>query len=252
MALPESAINHGTKKLYLEDWAKLKFKAKIVSVKELEDGSLSLVLDQTAFYPGGGGQPCDLGSISWDGGELNLSKVSKDHDGIVCHIGQLDGSRPKESQEVEGYVEPERRKLNSRLHCAGHLVDYGVKQAGLNWDPGMGSHFPGACFVRYKEEIEPEDYEAVAQQIEKNINDYIMAGGKVGVKLVSSKDAHKFSEYIPQPVLDSYQNVNLAYYPSNFNICCGGTHVEDVSEVGKVKITKIKKKSGEIKVATRL
>jgi lysyl-tRNA synthetase class 2 len=247
--LPESAIDHGTKKLYLEDWSALKFNAEVISCDQLEDGSLSLILDQTAFYPGGGGQPCDLGSTTWDGGELSLSKVVKDKDGIVSHIGELKGDAPKEGQKVEGSIDSDRRNLNSRLHCAGHLIDYGIMKAGLKWESGMGSHFPRATYVRYKGEIDPEDYEDVSKQIEDNINNYVKAGGKVGAKLVPSKDAHKFSEYIPQPVLDSYQNVNLACYPDSFNICCGGTHVEDISEIGEVKITKLKKKGGEIKVS---
>ena len=247
--LPESAITHGTKKLYLEDWLNLKFKAKIESVTEDNDGNLNLILDQTAFYPGGGGQPCDLGEISWEDGSLSLSKVSKDKDGVVIHIGELRGQMPELNQEVEGSVDSESRELNSRLHCAGHLVDYGVKQAKLNWIPGMGSHFPGACFVRYEGEANPEDYQRLAAEIEKNINDYIKKGGEVTAKLVPSSEAVKFSEYIPQPVLDSYQNVNLACYPDNFNICCGGTHVRNISEIGEIKITKIKKKDGKIKVS---
>ena len=247
--LPESAITHGTKKLYLEDWLNLNFKAKVEPVTEDEDGNLNLILDQTAFYPGGGGQPCDLGDISWEGGSLSLSKVSKDKDGVIIHIGELRGQMPKPNQEVEGQVDAERRELNSRLHCAGHLVDYGVKQTKLNWIPGMGSHFPGACFVRYEGEANPEDYEGLASEIEKNINDYIKKGGEVTAKLVPSIEAVKFSEYIPQPVLDSYQNVNLACYPDNFNICCGGTHVRNISEIGKIKITKIKKKDGKLKVS---
>ncbi len=247
--LPDSAINHGTKKLYLEDWAKLKFKARAISTKQEESGDLSLVLDQTAFYPGGGGQPFDLGQISWDGGSLNLSKVMKDENGVVHHLGDLSGEAPASSQQVEGEVEPERRHLNNRLHCAGHLIDYGVMKAGLNWKSGMGSHFPGACYVRYEGELDAENSEETKLKIEQEINDYIQKGGKVSVKLVPSEDAHKFSEYIPQPVLDSYQNINLACYPDNFNICCGGTHVTDVSEIGRVKIAKLKKKGKEIKVS---
>lgn len=247
--LPESAISHGTKKLYLEDWAKLNFEAEVVSFGKDDEGNPVLVLDQTAFYPGGGGQPCDLGEISWEGGSLSLSKVGKDKDGVVIHSGELRGQMPKLNQEVEGQVDAERRELNSRLHCAGHLLDYGVKQAKLNWSPGMGAHFPGACFVRYEGEANPEDYERLSAEIEKNINDYIKKGGKVTAKLVPSSEAIKFSEYIPQPVLDAYQNVNLACYPDNFNICCGGTHVQDVSEIGKVKITKIKRKDGKLKVS---
>jgi lysyl-tRNA synthetase class 2 len=247
--LPESAIAHGTKKLYLEDWGKLNFEAEAISFEKDQEGNSVLVLDQTAFYPGGGGQPFDLGEITWEGGSLNLTEISRDGDGIVRHIGILEGSEPKNGTKINANINRARRELNNRLHCAGHLLDYGVKQVGLDWKSGKGSHFPGACYVRYDGNVDPEKYEEFRTKIETAINNYIQKGGKVDCKIVPSTQANKFSDYIPQTVLDSYQNVNLACYPDDFNICCGGTHVQDISEIGKVKITKIKKKDGKISLS---
>ncbi len=92
-------------------------------------------------------------------------------------------------------------------------------------------------------------FDEIMQKIESAINKYIEIGGKVSSSVVASEKAHELSEYIPQTVLDTYQNVHIAKYPDNFNICCGGTHVQDISEIGSVKITKIKKKNGKIRLS---
>lgn len=248
-SLPESAVVHGTKKLYLDDWAKLDFSANVIAVSKNGEAETVVVLDQTAFYPGGGGQPNDLGEIKWDGGSLKLSSVSKDEAGIVYHAGEVDGVPPSVELTVNGFVSREPRELHNRLHCAGHLIDYGVKQAGLDWKSGISAHFPERCYVNYSGEVSADDYESLKQKIEASVNSYIKKGGAVTAIVVPSEKAHEVSEYIPQAVLESYQNVHIAQYPDNFNICCGGTHVQDVSEIGEVKITKIKKKNGQIRVS---
>jgi lysyl-tRNA synthetase class 2 len=250
--LPESAAVEGTHKLYLDDWAQIAFEARIEKISKTEDDETVLMLDQSAFYPGGGGQPCDLGAISWDGGQLELAKVSKDNDGVISHEGILNGELPKIGDTVTGKINAEKRHLHSRLHCAGHLLDLGVKQAGLDWKSGISAHFPRRCYVNYDGEVNADEYEEIMHKIETSINDYITNGGEVSSAVVPSEKAHEMSEYIPQNVLDSYQNVHIAKYPDNFNICCGGTHVRDISEIGNVKITKIKKKNGKIRVSYEL
>jgi len=248
-SLPESAVVHGTKKLYLDNWAKLDFAASVVAVSKNDSDQTVVVLDQTAFYPGGGGQPNDIGEINWNGGSIKLSSVSKDEAGVVYHVGEVQGALLVVGQSVNCTVLREPRELHNRLHCAGHLIDYGVQQAGLDWKSGISAHFPGRCYVNYSGEVNADDYEPLKQKIETSINAYIQRGGAVTAIVVPSKKAHEVSEYIPQAVLDSYQNVHIAQYPDNFNICCGGTHVSDVSDIGKVIITKIKKKNGQIRVS---
>lgn len=248
--LPTSAAEQGTKKLYLDDYAMLECDAKVVSVDDLGEGTYRLVLDQTCVYPGGGGQDFDLGEISWDGGKLVLVEVSKDKAGIVYHDGTLEGEAPQAGVDVRVKVDQPRRFLNSRLHCAGHLVDYAVQKAGKDaWEPGRGSHYPGRCFVEYKGEFNAEEADDLARGIEGILSDLATEGGAITSARVKSSEAHKYSKYIPQAILDMYQNVHIAKYPHDFNICCGGTHLTDVSQLGKVVITKIKKKDGNIRVS---
>ncbi len=250
--LPVSAVEQGTKKLYLDDYSLLECDSVVVSTEDLGEGSLRLILDQTCFYPGGGGQNHDLGVISWDDGSLQIESITKDKEGVVYHDGILEGVICADGSSVRSFVDSDRRLLNSRLHSAGHLIDYAVLKAGKSWKSGKGAHYPDMSFVEYSGDFSDQDPVDLPPKIESILHDYINNGGGVSVARVPSEKASEFSEYIPEYVIKSYQNVHIASYPDNFNICCGGTHVSDVSQIGKVVITKIKKKDGQIRVSYEL
>ena len=250
--LPVSAVEQGTRKLYLDDYALLECEAKVVGTEDLGEGSYRLILDQTCMYPGGGGQNCDLGEIAWEGGSLKLESITKDKEGIVYNDGVLDGNFPGVGSKVTCYVDSDRRLLNSRLHSAGHLIDYSVFQNGLQWKSGKGAHYPDMSFVEYSGDLDTGDTLELEQKIETTLDEYIAKGGGITALRVPSVDAAKYSEYIPEFVIKNYQKCHIAQYPDNFNICCGGTHVNDVSQIEKVKITKIKKKDGHIRVSYEL
>lgn len=247
--LPVSAAEQGTKKLYLDDYELLQNDAKIVSVEDLGEASFAVVLDQTCFYPGGGGQACDLGEITWASGKLILSMVGKNKDGVVTHEGTLVGEAPEEGVKVHCKVDVERRMLNSRLHSAGHLIDYALKKLGKTWIPGKGSHFPEKTYVEYSGEFDESEVDELARNIEKILSELSKEGGEVKPKRVPSAEANKYSEFLPKEVLAAYQNVHVTTYPHDFNICCGGTHISDLSQLGGVKIEKIAKKRGNIRVS---
>jgi lysyl-tRNA synthetase class 2 len=247
--LPLSAAEQGTKKLYLDNYALDECEAKVTAIEDLGEGSYRLTLDQTCLYPGGGGQDFDLGEIDWVGGSLKLTQVSKDKAGVVYHDGTLDGVMPEVGEGVHLVVQKERRQLNSRLHCAGHLIDYAIAKLGKNWKAGKGSHYPGRCYVEYDGEFNPEEADTLARDIEGVLASVVAKGGAITPSRVASADAHKFSAYLPQAILDSYQNVHVTKYPDGFTVCCGGTHLTDAAQLGEVKITKIKKKDGHIRVS---
>lgn len=251
-SLPISAAVQGTAKLYLEDFSLFSCDAEIMEVSELEDGSRRVVVDRTCVYPGGGGQDYDLGTITWDGGLLTLTKASKNDEGLVYHDGLITGASPTLGTRVRIIIDEERRFINSRLHCAGHLLDYALKIIGKDWRSGKSAHYPHMSFVDYTGTYDPSDAETIARDIEVVLADAVSRGGPIGVMSVPSNEAKKYSEYIPDAILDKYQNVHIATYPDNFNICCGGTHLRDVRQVGKVEITKIKKKDGSIRVSYKV
>jgi lysyl-tRNA synthetase class 2 len=247
--LPESAAEQGTRKLYLDDYSLLECDATIVSFEDLGDKQCRIVLDQTCMYPGGGGQDCDLGRIEWDGGMSVVMNVTKDKEGVATYEGTIEAGAPKVGDKVHIVVDTERRQLNSRLHCAGHLIDYAIATIGKDWKAGKGSHFPGRCYVEYDGEFAAEEAETLARSIETVLANLVKEGGAITPARVPSGEAHKFSAYLPQAILDAYQNVHVTKYPHNFAVCCGGTHLTDVSQLGDVKIEKIKKKGKAIRVS---
>jgi len=249
---PLSAVEEGTKKLYLDDFALLECDAEVMETSSTEDGLTTIVLNQTCLYPGGGGQAHDLGELSWQDGHLEITEVSKEKDGTVLHRGHLEGALPRPGVAVHCKTDAERRLLNSRLHCAGHLIDYAVRKVGVQWKPGRGAHYPHMSFVEYEGDFNADEAEALRQNIETEVNAFIARGGKVGVRSVPSGEARGLSDYIPEPVLEKYQNVHLATYPEDFNVCCGGTHVTDLSQIGEVKVLKVKRKDGRNRVSYTL
>lgn len=109
-----------TDMLYLEDSYLTEFTATVEDVDEDV-----VVLDRTAFYPTGGGQPHDEGTLSWEGGEAEVVDVSKDK-GTVLHT--LDGPIPGEGAEVSGAIDWERRYALMRVHTAAHLLSAAVEE----------------------------------------------------------------------------------------------------------------------------
>ncbi len=244
----KSAAEHGTQKLYLDDFTIVECNAVVEHVEDDERGT-TLVLNQTCFYPGGGGQPCDLGVISWDGGSLKVKKVHKDTDGMVFHVGELTGNRPIIGEAVTCSLDIEKRRYHSRLHSAGHLLDLAVKRAGYTWEPGRGAHFPDMSFVEYSGEFNSEQADEYRLVIQTEIDAIIKQGGVVTTSRVSPDEARRRSAYIPEQILKKYEQIHLATYNGSFDICCGGTHVQDVADIGEISVTKIKKKDAAIRVS---
>ena len=104
-------------------------RAKILEILE-ENGRAVIILDQTIFYPQGGGQPYDKGLIEGPSGKFLVEEV-RFVDGVVKHMGTLEGTL-KPGDEVKCSVDEARRTLHSRLHSGGHVLDMAVNALGLN------------------------------------------------------------------------------------------------------------------------
>ena len=118
-----------TEKLYYEDGKQLSFRARVLECREAEDG-WDIVLDRTAFYPEGGGQPCDLGGLEG----RNVLDV-QEAEGVILHrLTQplLPGT------EVQGHVDGARRFDYTQQHTADHILS-GVIHRRYGYD-NVGFH----------------------------------------------------------------------------------------------------------------
>lgn len=214
-----------------------------------------LILDQTIFYPQGGGQPYDQGLI--EHGE-NLFQVNEVRfiDGLVHHIGEIQNGEFKVGDLVTCKINQDRRILHSRLHSAGHLVDYALENLGFNWEPAKGYHFPDGPYVEYKCNKPLENFEPLKLDLEKELNKLINLGAEVSMKIMEKDQLYKICKFVPD-----YLPLNKPIRAAIFHlketdggergIPCGGTHVQNLNQLGKMTIPKIKLKSGILRISYR-
>ncbi|CAN0855812.1 Alanyl-tRNA editing protein AlaX-L [Linum grandiflorum] len=244
-----------TKLDYYDDMQRLDSNAKLLSFYKGEDGRETLILDATIFHPQGGGQPADTGFIASTAFKFTVQDV-RSKDGIVYHYGVMDEVEDSHKGIVQGsevrlHVDETRRKLNSRLHSAGHLLDACLPNVGLgHLKPGKAYHFPDGPWVEYKGTVATNELQAKQKEIEVEANALISKGGRVIAAVLPYEEACEWCggslpEYIPK-VGSNPRVVKLGDSPG----CpCGGTHVSDISEIASLKVSQIRSKKGVTKVS---
>jgi misacylated tRNA(Ala) deacylase len=199
-----------------------------------------VVLDRTAFYPGGGGQPADQGVLRDEAGREYRVTGLKRMEGQLVHL--LEGeARPEVGARVRGEVDWERRYRLMRTHTAMHILcgvvwrDYGAQVTGGDMEPGQG---------RMDFEFERMQKELVAE-IEQKINEEVQASRDVRVKILPRGEAFEIPDLIRTkinllpPAIQEVRTVELVGLDLQAD---GGTHVANTSEVGPLKVTGYKSK----------
>lgn len=208
-----------------------------------------VILDETLFYPQGGGQPADTGIMSInethddDAIAFRVTHVSLDRStGEVHHYGHM-LREIQPGQKLSLRVDAERRLLNARMHTAGHLLFGVVKRIGLPLLERKGYHWPRGSFVEFEGVIDkpsiPTTIEVLNEAIEAAISD---PDGKVTVRLAG--DDGKEDGLDVQQGKDA-RIVTISGFEGS---PCGGTHVAKLAELGSVRVTKIACKKGLTKI----
>jgi misacylated tRNA(Ala) deacylase len=222
-----------TELLYQTDSTLRKFEAIVTEV--VGDG---VVLDRTAFYPGGGGQPCDLGRLSSDDGEWEVVKVGRS-EGRVVH--KLNGGPPPAGTRVNGILDWERRYALMRTHTAMHILcgviwrDYGAQVTGGRMEPLRG---------RMDFEFERMQRELVSE-IEEKINTEVAAARPVSTRILPREEAFQIPDLIRTkinllpPHITQVRVVEIEGLDLQAD---GGTHVANTTEVGPLRIVDYKSK----------
>jgi misacylated tRNA(Ala) deacylase len=211
------------------------FTAKVTEVNADEQ---TVALDQTAFYPGGGGQPNDVGSLTFDGKTVPVTKVKK-QGAAIWHW--LAGDVPEVGTTVQGQVDWERRYKLMRTHTAMHILcgvvwrDYGASVTGGNMEPLQG---------RMDFEFESMTRDLV-DEIEEKINAEVAAARDVKVKVLPREEAFQIPDLIRTKInllpegISEVRTVEIVGLDLQAD---GGTHVANTKEVGHIKIVDYKSK----------
>lgn len=242
-----------TKLLYLEDWNQLEGKATVVEVTAYQDkpfdgvqGKPAIVLDQTIMYPQGGGQPWDTGTITGPNGVFKVEAI-RYNEGIVYHMGQFASGTISAGEAITCAVDKERRALHCRLHSGGHILDMAVISLGLTWIPGKGYHFPEGPYIEYAGTLGEVDKEKLKTDIEAAANKVIAQNTAVTIRFMPKEQMHEVCHHVPE-YLPEGKPARVVMY-GDFGVPCGGTHVNNLGEVGKLTIRKLRQDGASIRVA---
>jgi misacylated tRNA(Ala) deacylase len=224
-----------TELLYLRDAELRTFDATVAAVV---DGGV--VLDQTAFYVTGGGQPHDTGMLSWNGGSAKVVDVRKDRDtGEVTHL--LDGSLPTAGTDVCGEVDWDRRHALMRTHTALHVLcgviwnEYGTAVTGGNMEP---------LSARMDFEFDPLP-EGFGETIERRVNEELAAARPIDVLFLPRETAVEDEDLIRTKVNmipASVKEIRVVDIVGLDKQADGGTHVRTTDEVGRIRVVKTESK----------
>jgi misacylated tRNA(Ala) deacylase len=222
-----------TERLYHQDAYLAAFEAVITAVSEQ-----AVALDRTAFYPGGGGQPNDLGVLQAAGKPLLVTAVQS-RSGEIWH--QLEAPPPPVGFKVQGELDWKRRFELMRTHTAMHILcgviwrDYGASVTGGNMEP-----------LRGRMDFEFESMRAeLVREIEEKINREVEASRPVKSAILPREQAFQIPDLIRTKINllpEGIRQVRVVEIEGLDLQADGGTHVSNTSEVGPIHIVDYKSK----------
>lgn len=200
----------------------------------------AVALSATAFYPGGGGQPNDRGTLVMDGDSILVIKVKKDGD-EVWHFLPEDRPLPSTGAAVHGILDWEYRYQLMRTHTAMHILcgvvwrDYGASVTGGDMDPLAG-----------RMDFEFEQFSAdLVHTIEEAVNLEVAAARDVEVRILPRDEAFQIPDLIRTKINllpEGIHEVRTVEIKGLDLQADGGTHVLNTSEVGTIRVVKHKSK----------
>ena len=186
-----------TNLLYMKDSFLFEESAKVVSTSIHEDGRNIVVLDQTIFYPQGGGQRFDIGKIFNEAVEFMVEEV-RFVDGQVFHIGKYAKGEFRMEDSVKLQIDKDRRILHSKLQSAGHLIDMAIRKIGFtNLIPTKGAHYPEWSEVDYEGEIPTEEIGFITTKLQIELDKMIAQGYEVKIEMSTKEQAQEKCYALP-------------------------------------------------------
>ena len=201
-------------------------------------------LEKTAFYPLGGGQPADIGTISWNEGEATVTDVRKKN--RIRHI--VEGDLPEVGDLVNGNIDWSRRYSHMRMHTSQHLVSAVVNEV-------YGSDTVGNQIGQEKSRIDFKPLkinQSELNEIEDKVNDYISKDLEVTISeelrsnLENNPDIRSSMSSGLWKMLPKSVTQLRVITIGDIDVCpCAGTHVKSLKEIGNVSFIKRDNKGAE-------
>jgi misacylated tRNA(Ala) deacylase len=202
------------------------------------DPEAGIVLDRSAFYPGGGGQPPDHGVLIWAGVQTRIVGTRKGEDLFL--VPAPGDPVPPPGTTVTGALDDERRSTLMRTHSGLHVLcgtvfrDFGALVTGGNMEPGearMDFNLPDI----------PPDFK---QTLEAAVNAEITANRRIEIRWLARDEALAIPDIVRTqdrfpPEMDQMRVVDIVGLDAQAD---GGTHVASTKQVGQIQIYKVENK----------
>jgi misacylated tRNA(Ala) deacylase len=221
-----------TERLFLDDPSLVRTDATVIS-----SAPEGIVLDRTVFYARGGGQPGDVGTLWWEGGEITVVDTVKGEGESILHMPKQGGMLPAPGTVVSAEIDWERRHRLMRMHTAMHLLCSVIKGAAVT----------GGSVGEDRSRLDFDLPNPPAKEdIEAGLNALIEADHPVRIEWVDE------SVLDTDPALVRTMSVKPPRGTGRLRLMrigdeidlqpCGGTHVSRTGEIGPIQVVKIENK----------
>lgn len=233
-----------TTAIYLEDSYAKEMNAKIFDCLPEGNSRWRIILDQTVFYPMGGGQPTDQGqliSTNWHGKVYQVMMK----DGDIWHYVESD-TEPVASSVIHGVIDWDRRYKNMRVHSAGHVIDFAMYLLGYSpqtLKPTKGDHGKKP-YIIYTGSVNKD----IKNELEAKSKELVMKNIPFSTAFVPLVELEKEAIYL-QPGLPANKPLRKLTLEGVGSVADGGTQVKNTAEVGKITIPSITEQDNNTTVA---
>jgi alanyl-tRNA synthetase len=226
--------------LYLNNTYLFEVKALIVGCGEDEKG-MFVTLDQTLFYPQGGGQPSDQGILEGDNFRLDVILV-RQTETEIRHYLKVPSTVILNGQHVTCIIDQARRMLNAKYHTAAHLLSNVVEVLYPSLKAVKGHSFPNEAYVEFQRAGTLD-----MERLQHTLDEVVAADHKTTVFEIDPISFENKFYKLPYQVPNNkiFRVVEIQGF---LPIPCGGTHLGKTSEIGHIVVDKLKIKNDTIRI----
>lgn len=192
-----------------------------------------IILDETLFYPGGGGQLPDRGRIIGENGILTVEKAFLEN-GRIVHEGTISGTIA-DFDTVQVELNWAHRLTGMKLHSAGHALHEALLTIAKSTPVPMKAEHNRDPYIQYSGCFEDTD----PLPLEKALNELIASNPKITMRQASLDEIKASCRFVP-PNLPYNKPLRVVQIGLGELVPCGGVHLMELGEAGKIKITAIR------------
>lgn len=223
-----------TEELFREDAYLKTCDAKVVKINDLG----GIVVDQTVFYPTGGGQPGDSGVLSFGNTEITIATTVNDREtGEIVHVPAEGQTLPSAGENVTLTIDWEKRYLHMRMHTGLHLLCAAVPCGVTGGQIGA---------IKSRLDFDPGELTLDKEEITATLNTFQQGNHDVTTSWITDDEMDVNPELVRTMSVKPPRKggrVRLLKVGDEVDLQpCGGTHVKNTSEIGKLRVSKIENK----------